>query len=942
MSDDQNKSQEKQEEQKVTQDTHTPQAKEKPSEADVKTENSSESSETKSTQVKPEENAKPQEGETKKEENPNQSQESKTEEVKEEKKEEPKPQEPKEEKKSPQEKREETKIRKSTTVDTLKLVDEIKEVAQELREINQEINSNTNKEPDHVQENSSNNSSASNENKPHSQETKNNQTSETKVTTPENVAPSETDPKDGKQTNSEPAKEAQTESTKPVEPKEAKEDLPVAKNEESGNNTTTTPADTQSNKPQENKDSQGENMAQNDKTTADSKTENQEQTNQTPQESEVKVMSENNQKTKKPSIFTRIFAKKDKSETRDKEQSKPTKKSKKKLLFIIPLVMLLLIAGLGAYAYFSVMPIYAASQKTTQLAREVYATLKTQDLVASQAKLKETKESFQTMQQKTKSLAWVKLIPVVSKYYSDAQAGLNAGMAGIEAGEILFETIIPYADVLGFTGEGTFAGGTAEDRIVKMVETLDKVTPSLEKISEKIKVLNSQLDQIDPTDYPDEVKGKKVKENIIKAKLLSSEVTRAFTDARPLIEVLPNILGYPEGKKYLVLFQNDGELRPTGGFMSAFAILQVDKGKITAVKSDDIYGLDKKLAKKPKAPEVLKKYLNEDVWFLRNMNLSPDYKVSMATFEQYYKTLDGEYEVDGIIAIDTTVLERTLEIIGPIEIPGYGTFTTEEDKRCNLPQIVCELEHIVDKPLATLVTNRKRDILGPMMKTILDKATSGNKEQLAKLISLGFQLLDEKHVLTYFKDEKAQAGAEGFNIAGRINNIEGDYLHVNDANLGGAKSNFYIDQEVEQEIEIKDDGTVTKKVTIAYTHTEPMDNCNLEAGELCLSGIQRNYFRVYVPKGSKLVEGLGSETEITAGEDLDKTYFEGFFNLRPQSKGKIMLTYTLPFKVQKGGEYKILIQKQPGTKNIKETIRFNGSQTEEFVLNKDTQKTWKI
>ena len=103
-----------------------------------------------------------------------------------------------------------------------------------------------------------------------------------------------------------------------------------------------------------------------------------------------------------------------------------------------------------------------------------------------------------------------------------------------------------------------------------------------------------------------------------------------------------------------------------------------------------------------------------------------------------------------------------------------------------------------------------------------------------------------------------------------------------------------------------------------------------------MSGIFRNWFRVYAPQGAKLTEGLGSEVEITSGEELGKTYFEGFFTLRPESKTKIVLTYELPKKFSPGDDYRMLVQKQPGTHGWKYTIMFNG-QVHEFNLDKDTE-----
>lgn len=678
---------------------------------------------------------------------------------------------------------------------------------------------------------------------------------------------------------------------------------------------------------------------------------------ETPEDTVVKNMvaeaggaQKKEEKEEKKSFLFKLFAKFRKQPKKDAqdEDKKDSKKSKtKKILMIIGiflLTLLLLGGGIAALAYFQIKPVINHGLKTIDLSKQVYQSLKSQNLVEASAKIAESKKEFQALQASYQKVGWLKFIPGLNKYQADGEAALNAGFAGIEAAEIGIDAITPYADVLGFNGEGTFVGGTVEDRIVNTVATLDKVTPKLDDISQKWSIVKSEMSKIDPNDYPEEYKGKKIRENIIKVQSLINDGDLALTDAEPIVKILPQLLGYPDPKTYMVIFQNDGEIRPTGGFMSAFAIMKLDKGRIIPEKSDDIYSLDRKFnSRNVQPPEAIAKYLNEKTWYLRNMNFSPDFYQSMSTFKKYYDTLDDEPKIDGIITIDTQVLKGLIEVLGSIDVPGYGTFTAENDSRCDLPQIVCELEYIVDKPLPTMVSNRKSSILGPMMKVLINRSLGGGKEQLTKLVPLTFNLLSQKHILVYFTDDTAQKAAEMFKIAGRVKDFDGDYLYVNNANLGGAKSNFYITNEFKQDIEIKDDGTVVKKLELKFNHNRASDNCNLESGELCLSGIQQDYFRVYVPKGSKLTEALGTEDEIVSHEDndLNKTYFEGFFKLNPESRSIIRLTYELPFKVQKGSVYKMLIQKQPGTKSDKYTINING-QKDEFSLDKDVQKQWTL
>ncbi|MBI2009902.1 MAG: DUF4012 domain-containing protein, partial [Candidatus Chisholmbacteria bacterium] len=467
-------------------------------------------------------------------------------------------------------------------------------------------------------------------------------------------------------------------------------------------------------------------------------------------------------------------------------------------------------------------------------------------------------------------------------------------------------------------------------------------TPEIDRVAEKVKIANQELGKINPNRYPFTVKGRNLKESITEAQSFAAEALVAVTDAKPVLEIIPEALGISKEKKYLVMFQNDAELRATGGFMTAYGILRVDKGKVFQEKSDDIYNLDSKFNSRLKPPELIDKYLpNVFYWYLRDMNLSPDFKASMDVFYEHYQDIPGETEVDGIIAVDTQVLSDLVTILGPIDVPGFGTFSSENDSRCDCPQIIYELEDMASRPVAYIKTDRK-GFLAPMLQTILLKAYGSPKNLWPGLFQTMTRDIAEKHALFYLFDASSQQAIEGINVAGRILEFDADYFHVNDVNLGGAKSNMFVTEEVIQEITIGDDDTVTKKVTIAYKNPAPASNCNLEAGELCLNGILRNVMRLYVPRGSELKEALGFEEDTTETyEELGKTVFQGFFTLSPENQAKVVFEYTLPFKVE-GDEYRQLIQKQPGKKKPKYVVMINNEHQEEFELASDKELKVKL
>lgn len=206
--------------------------------------------------------------------------------------------------------------------------------------------------------------------------------------------------------------------------------------------------------------------------------------------------------------------------------------------------------------------------------------------------------------------------------------------------------------------------------------------------------------------------------------------------------------------------------------------------------------------------------------------------------------------------------------------------------------------------------------------------------------------LDQKHILIYFKDnEKAQSGVEALDWAGDVKPYNGDYLLVVDTNFAGAKSDLFIKRFVGEDITIAGDGSVTKTVTLEYKNPAPPSNCDPEAGRLCLNAILRNWIRVYVPQGSKLLSASGGESpkddgspmEMVAKEDLGKTVFNGYTRVRPQSSSKLQIKYMLPFKVDRAKPYTLLIQKQPGTDDSEYTVSVNGKEKEKFKLLKDQE-----
>lgn len=641
----------------------------------------------------------------------------------------------------------------------------------------------------------------------------------------------------------------------------------------------------------------------------------------------------------------------DKTSSKQKKNKFKLTPKKKKILFGLGGVLLLLlifssISGLLAYR------VYRKALTVQESVQKLVDAGKSQNLPQIKSELENTKSSLNDLKATYKSIYWMKFIPYLGSFIKDGAHGLNAAGYGLEAAEIVINTIEPFSDIIGFSGEGEQAESpqeTTQDRLDFVIQAIPEVIPKADELTDKVEKIQEEVDYIDPDRYPEKFVGKNVRSLVQKGKEYVKLSAQLVKNGKPLLEQAPYILGTEGPRTYLILFQNDKELRPTGGFLTAYAIARVEKGTFAPVSSNDIYNIDARYTPVIRAPDPIIDYLKGPYlisknYRLRDLNWSPDFGISMELFVQEAKKV-GVTDIDGIIGVDTQLLVYLLDVIGPIGVPGFGDFSTEIIPECNCPQVIYELESFADvegpvvwsqdEPGKIIfappnIDNRKK-IIGPLMNSILANALGQPKDKLPALFEAGFKSLMEKHVLFYLLDNDAQKAVEDFGIAGKISDFDGDYLHINDANLGGRKSNLYVTQEVSQEIEVGSDGSIEKTLTITYKNAEEYDGW--------LNSVLPNYVRIYVPKGAEIISFDGVEDEKEPYEEFDKTVFAGFFKLRPKGVAKVTVKYKLPFKVDK--EYKLFVQKQPGTHMPLYSISI-GKKAEEIYLKTDKEFKFKI
>jgi hypothetical protein len=568
------------------------------------------------------------------------------------------------------------------------------------------------------------------------------------------------------------------------------------------------------------------------------------------------------------------------------------------------------------------------------------------DLNKAKASITKLRTDLKEITSAYNKFGYAAVLPVVKNYYNDGKQAISIANDGLDTGDILINAIGPYTDFLGVKGSSVSGAKTTEDRITFLSNSVEGLIPHMDEVEKKVANIENSLSTIDASRYPEEFRGMKLRSQILNAQETVANVHQVVKNSQPILSKTPWLLGKDSPRKYLIIFQNNAELRPTGGFWTAYAIIQVNNGKISQLASGDIYALDAKLNSSTPAPRPIKAYhINVPYFNLRDMNIYPDFPTSIKLFyDNYTKITKGQDKVDAIIGLDTNVLVDMVKVLGQVGVSGLGNFSAEPDKRCSgCPNIIYQLEYLADKPKSYIDNNRK-GFLGPLMNSLLLNAMGSEKNKIGPLTQAMLTDIQDKHILFYFMDPKIQEAAILANIGGAITQTDKntDYLHINDANMASAKSNLFITEKIKHEITTKD-GKVSHKITVTYNNPSPASNCNLEKGDLCLNAPKyRNWFRFYVPTGSKLIKMTGSEVEPVQYEESGKQVFEGFFGnkypLYAQSTLKTSVQYES--SVPASPNYTLYLQKQAGTKPFEYEISVNGQKKESFSWTSD--KTVKL
>lgn len=193
------------------------------------------------------------------------------------------------------------------------------------------------------------------------------------------------------------------------------------------------------------------------------------------------------------------------------------------------------------------------------------------------------------------------------------------------------------------------------------VETISAVAAAVDKAAPAVDATLDTIDSLPPAHIP------QLASAIDKVKAQTAQVRDGLAKAKPMLDLLPQMLGANgQTRTYLVIAQNNAELRSTGGLPGSWGTVTIDDGTLTMGDFATILhepGLKVDITDEER--HAMATNMDTDP---AQVNCDPDF-VRVGELARDYWAQAGRGDVDGVIAIDPVFLQRLVALTGPITAP---------------------------------------------------------------------------------------------------------------------------------------------------------------------------------------------------------------------------------------------------------------------------------
>lgn len=380
---------------------------------------------------------------------------------------------------------------------------------------------------------------------------------------------------------------------------------------------------------------------------------------------------------------------------------------------------------------------------------------------------------------------WLQGVPWLGRQLAAAGDLATIGAEGAKAGA---EAAQVYARA------GTSGGAPLGTQLQEVRPHLDAALASLVIVADRSKTLSA--DGLVP----------QLAVAVNEAKQLLDPMELVLSRSRSLLELERYL--FTTTHRFLVVSQNSAELRPTGGFMGTFGLVEIGPEGFHLTTYADVYTLPKDTLNLP-LPEGGQ--VNYKHFYFRNTNWWMDFPTSTRVMTQFWQNLE-QPRIDGIVALDIPTIRDLLAVFGPIRVPESKVPLTAENV---MEQLTYVVEY--DNSGGQGVEGKKNAVVS-LAAELVRRVTNLRAEDMEPTLAALTKSANEKHVQVWFADPAAQTAIVDVGWSGALAPPAGttDLLAVSNGVIKPSKANLGVTKTLDYRVALGTDGSADTTLTLGY------------------------------------------------------------------------------------------------------------------------------
>ncbi len=304
---------------------------------------------------------------------------------------------------------------------------------------------------------------------------------------------------------------------------------------------------------------------------------------------------------------------------------------------------------------------------------------------------------------------------------------------------------------------------------------------------------------------------------------VSSGVT-ALSNAATLV---PNMLGASGERNYVVIVQNNAELRATGGVPGALAMLHTDHGVVTLTRQSSTTAIQEFAKPVISLPQgTINVFGPNPAKVLQDTTMTPDFSVTAQSVSAMWQKTYGLVP-DGVLSLDPVTLSYLLAATGPVTLPTGEKLSAGDAAELLLHDVY------INYP-----DPRTQDsFFAGTAEAVFAKIAKGGSNSNALLSALT-RAGSENRVFIWSAQQTEQSLLAGSTLEGILPQprIGAFGVYLNDETA--AKMDYYLTTQIQSgAVGCRADGKQTSVVSVTLTNGAPADAATSLPGYVTGAGI---------------------------------------------------------------------------------------------------------